>query len=63
LKFLDPAQPGQIIALPIAEAVIDAPQTLAINYPGFLCSNTPTKTRARFAFQASSWSDSTARQL
>src|SRR4249920_939020 len=35
LKFLDPAQPGQIIALPIAEAVIDAPQTLAINYPGF----------------------------
>jgi len=25
LKFLDPAQPGQIIALPIAEAVIDAP--------------------------------------
>jgi hypothetical protein len=30
----------------MAEAFIEAPQTLAINFPGFLCSNTPRKMRA-----------------
>ena len=27
------------------------PSLLATNFPGFLCSSTPTKTRARSAFQ------------
>jgi hypothetical protein len=35
LKFLDSAQPGQIIALPIEEAVIDAPQTSRSIIPAF----------------------------
>jgi hypothetical protein len=62
LKFLDPTQPGQIMRA-IAEAVIDVPSILAINFPAFNVRVTATKTRARFAFhfREMRWPDKLAR--